>query len=151
MPELVEFLRARFDEDEHTARAATPAPWRHGLFGLTSGADLGTARFEDAVFAGPTGHDAVRVAGTGEVREEQTAEDAIHIARHGPARVLAEVAAKKQILDEHICPCPEPDCGDCGACSGEHHADPTTAPCRTVRLLALTYADHPDYREEWRP
>ncbi|MBN6037447.1 DUF6221 family protein [Amycolatopsis sp. 195334CR] len=23
--------------------------------------------------------------------------------------------------------------------------------CRTLRLLALPYADHPDYRREWRP
>ena len=25
------------------------------------------------------------------------------------------------------------------------------APCRTLRLLALPYASHPDYRKEWRP
>jgi hypothetical protein len=24
-------------------------------------------------------------------------------------------------------------------------------PCETLRLLALPYVDHPDYREEWRP
>jgi hypothetical protein len=24
-------------------------------------------------------------------------------------------------------------------------------PCWTARLLALPYASHPDYREEWRP
>lgn len=24
-------------------------------------------------------------------------------------------------------------------------------PCSTLRLLALPYASHPDYREEWRP
>jgi hypothetical protein len=25
------------------------------------------------------------------------------------------------------------------------------APCPTLRLLALPFADHPDFREEWRP
>jgi hypothetical protein len=24
-------------------------------------------------------------------------------------------------------------------------------PCNTLRLLALRYADHPDYREKWTP
>jgi hypothetical protein len=24
-------------------------------------------------------------------------------------------------------------------------------PCQTLRLLALPYADHPDYRPEWKP
>jgi hypothetical protein len=24
-------------------------------------------------------------------------------------------------------------------------------PCDTLKLLALPYADHPDYRDEWRP
>lgn len=33
----------------------------------------------------------------------------------------------------------------------EHHADPTPAPCSTLRLLALPYSDRPGYREEWRP
>jgi hypothetical protein len=24
-------------------------------------------------------------------------------------------------------------------------------PCRTLRALAAVYADHPDYRDEWKP
>lgn len=63
-----------------------------------------------------------------------------------PARVLAEVDAKRRILAEH----PwrhEPDWPSgrqCRQCATEH-------PCTTLRLLALPYAGHPDYREEWRP
>lgn len=69
----------------------------------------------------------------------------------GADRVLAEVQAKRAILDLHTCTCPNPNCTDCDACSGQHHADPTPAPCETIKHLALPYADHPDYREEWRP
>jgi hypothetical protein len=32
-------------------------------------------------------------------------------------------------------------------CSGCGHPEP----CPTLRLLSLPYADHPDYREAWRP
>jgi hypothetical protein len=32
-------------------------------------------------------------------------------------------------------------CGGCG------HPEP----CPTLRLMALPFADHPDYREDWRP
>lgn len=73
-------------------------------------------------------------------------------------RVLREVDTKRRMLDEHpvalgwdghvvggqVCrTCAEIDS------SGELGGDPY--PCKTLRLLALPYADHPDYREEWRP
>jgi dienelactone hydrolase len=74
-----------------------------------------------------------------------------HVCRQDPKRTIAEVEAKRLILAEHTCACPNPDCRDCGACSGDHHADPTPAPCRTLRLLALPYAGEPGYREDWRP
>lgn len=63
---------------------------------------------------------------------------------------VAEIGAMQTIIELHTCPCLDP-CGDCGACSGEHHADPTPSPCPTICALALPYADHEEYREEWRP
>ncbi len=48
-----------------------------------------------------------------------------------PPRVLAECEAKRRLL---------------GWARIEHR---NTNP--VLRLLALPYADHPDYREEWRP
>lgn len=57
-----------------------------------------------------------------------------HIARHDPKRTLAEVKCKRRILAEVPCT----DLGRDGY-------------CRTAKLLALPYADHPDYRDEWRP
>ncbi|MFI7890901.1 DUF6221 family protein [Streptomyces sp. CACIS-1.16CA] len=79
--------------------------------------------------------------------------DAKYIARHDPARTLREVEAKRLIIE-----CHEPwtaGNGDiiCGRC-GREHIDGRPGghfPCQTLRLLALPFADHPDYLEEWRP
>lgn len=81
-----------------------------------------------------------------------------------PARVRAEVEAKRRILNEHygfLNPHRNPDraCRQCSDRRADH--DPLVnyerwvrlepAPCLTVRLLALPYAGHEDYQEEWRP
>lgn len=73
-----------------------------------------------------------------------------------PEMVRRDIAAKQRILDEHQPGHPgpggRPGCAVCdiGArscgCMGSGHY-----PCLTVRLLALPYASHPEYRKEWRP
>lgn len=65
-----------------------------------------------------------------------------HIARWDPARVLAECEAKRRIVERHHA------AGRSGLCD-ECHAQ--VWPCPTLRALALPYADHPEFREEWRP
>jgi hypothetical protein len=119
---LVEFLRARLDEDEQAARAAA---------GLTVDAQ---------------GYEEVLT----------------HLQRWGSARVLAEVEAKRRIVDLHLPTTSEyhlgktdedgygtvnPVCPTCG--TPDEYA--VQAPCPTLRLLALPYAGHPDYRAEWAP
>ena len=64
-----------------------------------------------------------------------------HIARHDPARVLSEVAAKRTILDRHEPGVSEPS--ECGRCN-----DPW--PCDDVKALAQPYAGEPGWQEEWR-
>ena len=70
-----------------------------------------------------------------------------------PARVLAECEAKRRIVELH---------GDDGTyrpivVGGEDYYVCRTCRaaalggCETLRSLALPYADHPDYRDEWRP
>lgn len=65
-----------------------------------------------------------------------------------PDRVRAECEAKRRIIELH---------SDGGKdWNGERfvhfcHSCRTPWPCLTLRALALPYADHPDYREEWRP
>jgi hypothetical protein len=74
-----------------------------------------------------------------------------HITRHDPSRVLVECEAKRRIVEIHsLVPDPEPDdrwLGLCDACDSTQEG----YPCTTLRVLALPYADHPDYREGWRP
>ncbi|GAA3027359.1 DUF6221 family protein [Streptosporangium longisporum] len=142
MDDLIEFLRARLDDDEQMARAATwceeagvwhAKPTPYGARGWP-----GPRWFiEDALEDGVISH-----------VDPQASDDedvARHIARHDPDRVLREVAAKRRILDmhgddQHYCVYDE---AGTNGWSG--------APCLTVRLLALSYPGHRDYREEWRP
>lgn len=56
-----------------------------------------------------------------------------------PPRIAHECEAKRRIIERHG------DGGDCFDCT------PTRYPCPTLRLVAAIYADHPDYREEWKP
>jgi hypothetical protein len=135
MDELIAFLRRMLDADEARARAATPGPWRHNPD--KHWRKPGTSWFEEAVFAGAPGADATCVAGTGETDDPQSMADADHIARHDPARVLADVAAKRAILNAAVMLLVD-DAED------EEAAE-------IVKNLALPYADHPDYQESWRP
>jgi hypothetical protein len=62
------------------------------------------------------------------------------------ARVLAEVQAKRQIVRLHEA------CGTgTGCCDGGGRGGPEGLGCTTLTYLAGPYADHPDYRPEWRP
>jgi hypothetical protein len=69
-----------------------------------------------------------------------------------PARVLAEVQAKRRIIELHEGEQMTTRDGDgeewedllCGRCL-QHF------PCTTLELLALPYADAPGYRAEWAP
>jgi hypothetical protein len=148
---LVEFLLARLDEDEAAARASTPGPWRYNpqkewhtdLDALRAArAGLPQAGGEEFVGAGPITA-TVGVAATGPADHPQSIADAAHIARHDPARVLAEVAAKRLILE--YAPPKAHGTFDDGWRRGQmaFHA-------HTLRLLALPYAGHPDWREEWK-
>lgn len=146
---LTEFLLARIAEDEAAARAASPSPWSYPGIESVAGGTLydATRRIVDVVYEHPADHDGTIIR---HLLEPEADANGAHIARHDPARVLAECEAKRRIIDEHTCHCPNPTCRDCGACPGDHHADPTPAPCATLRILALPYADHPDYDNAWR-
>lgn len=82
-------------------------------------------------------------------------------------RVLAECAAKRQIVElhkfgpgyrqrqpwEHEWPQPEYVRDVCGECyewdEDDDCASNAAAPCATIRTMAQVYSDHPDYRQEW--
>lgn len=80
-----------------------------------------------------------------------------HAAYYDPARVLRELKAKRAIIAEHMMAMPlryafdSPRCDVCLSDRGRYpedwHAD--LWPCRTLRILAETWADHPDFKRDW--
>lgn len=156
--ELVVWLRRMLDADEADALAATPGPWRYDP--EKHWREPGTVRFEESVFAGPKGHDAISVALTGHSDDPQSMRDAAHIARHDPARVLRDIAAKRAIVASHTpsdwptrssATCPICATWDHDVAMGDQAAAPVADPCPTLRHLAAVYADRPGYQEGWRP
>lgn len=132
MTTLAEFLLARIAEDETAAKAAPP---------LEHNYDMGGHRQDERwVFDRRLPSSADGMGNWSPHNGSPTT--AAHFSRHDPARVLAECAAKRSILQQ----CNDVQrvqrrCGDPELLSIRH----------IVRCLALPYAEHPDYNEEWRP
>lgn len=127
MDDLVQFLRARLDEDAEVARAA------HGRVDGPLGVRWWTPEEIKTRLWGDQIH----------------MSDAVHIARHAPARVLREVEAKRAIIGTIEQALKEAEFPD--------HL--VSRPARVAllllepigRQLAAIHADHPDYLEAWRP
>ena len=136
---LTEFLLARIGEDEADARKAVDddESWRHEGEGVLT------------QYSVSGGHE----ISSGWLSMGHRFEAGDHIARHNPARVLAECEAKRSIVAEHTRPGWTVTCPRCLGDQPELASGTAwrAAPCPTLRALALPYADHPDYREEWRP
>lgn len=66
-----------------------------------------------------------------------------HVVRHDPARVLAECDAKRRIVEWAA-----PVLTNWPTVGLRYISDDGLD---LLKILALPYADHPDYREEWRP
>lgn len=146
---LLAFINARLGEAERLGRALDGEGWHahpndlHGMRRVT--VDF-TGEYVVAVTLAPRGE---------------------HIALHNPASVLADIAAKKKMLDCHQRVLLRKGGGAdyhitawaCMTCGGSDaaYSDNTPVlrvarwPCPTLRLLAEAYDWHPDYREEWRP
>ncbi|WTW93642.1 DUF6221 family protein [Streptomycetaceae bacterium NBC_01309] len=130
--DLVAFLRARLKDDEDGALLAAPWPWH-----LNAEADEVIAV------------DDIQVAEVFALSNNQLRNTAAHIARHDPQRVLAEVAAKRAMIDAYEKSRGQDTWGD-PQLSGwlEGKADGLLI---ALQVLATAHADHPDYREEWKP
>lgn len=83
-----------------------------------------------------------------------------YVAHWDPARVLNLVGALRRIVELHTpdhwpekvpAVCPTCSTWDVEVAMGDHPATPVGYPCPTLRVLALPYSHHPDYREEWAP
>jgi hypothetical protein len=160
MSDIAEFLTAQLDEDEAIARAATPAPWRSAVSSDGRSRVLGGPH----VRPGQTSDNRI-VCRDGVYPADWPTEivnskvDAVHIARHDPARVLREVAVKRRVLARHRLATDE-DLGwssYVGACFGcgtyGEFADartPDVNDCPELRDLAAPYGDRPGYKPAWR-
>lgn len=158
---ITEFILARVAEDEEVARFAYPPPWvQHDAFVYIGQADDVTEDDEPSFY----------VNGGTYAGQRRTA---THAARHDPARVLAECEAKRRIVELHkswpVLVQQQPTFEDMGGdlstvtyrmsqrmawFTNQQYRDtfgdePPTAPM--LAAMATVYADHPDYREEWRP
>ena len=142
---LTEFLLARIAEDEAAAVAAVTRSDDPARDGVNEWVAVGGGTVVGPAF------DSLRHLSLPS-REDATAQ---HIARHDPARVLAECEAKRRIVEIHR---PHPflldddrgEAWECEACGGDVPASGAVT-CPTTRALATVYADHPDCDETWRP
>jgi len=126
MKDLVQWLGAQLDADERIARAATPGPWKQDpeRVGFLASAEYWYV---------------VDCSGTPTARE-----NAEHVAKWDPARVLREIEAKRQIIEQHK------------RYAAERRRmmggwDPQSDDSPILAALASVYADRPGYLEEWRP
>jgi Family of unknown function (DUF6221) len=159
---LVDRLRAALDEDERMAKAALfhPRTWDETVGdNVIIGEDDGQWKADGREIvsanqfraAADDYQDAIHIYDEGGHTEEQ----AEHIARHDPARVLRQVAAMRKILDEHdfqlkidstmhgkelLCFCP-----GCGGRDWEFESV-GYQPCPTIRALAENYEIEVDRR-----
>lgn len=133
---LTDFLLARIAEEEAAARAVRP---------LDYSIDMGGNRQDERWYVARLRFSSA----DGAARSDSDAEATALFARHDPARVLAECGARRRIAEEYL--------------RNEELIETTpevlAREIRPVNLtlegvlldLASVYADHPDYREEWRP
>ncbi len=117
---LLEFLQARLTEDELTALAAIDGSpsWRSSL------------EFRDV-----KDHDGHYVVAAD--RHHPSVEQAAHIARHGPSRVLADVEARRMVIADYLRVDAEGSLLERGVLE------------EVLRQLASVYAEHPDYKRSW--
>jgi hypothetical protein len=114
---FVRFLRERLEDDEAYARNA---------FGDHNDAEASWSEIWSGTVQLGSNED---LLATGDSQVSR------HIVRHDPARVLAEVGARRRMLELHT------------ACDDWSFGQP----CEEARLLALPYSDHPDYDDSWKP
>ena len=139
--DIAEFLSARLDEDERTARDATPDEWIVTRDPLGVHVENGDGRGRVVMCSGDDRHD-----GNG-------AQNATHIARHDPARVRREVEAGRSLLaryrgsaihlEANGATMPDAQLQAAMAAQGAQRA--------AIRDRVAVWSDHPDYRPEWKP
>ena len=136
MSDLAAWLLAQIEEDERLANVAG----RYVMEWKATEFEVGGGSYASVCESSDYGSDPLE-----------------HIARHDPARVLAECAAKRAIVARHSdggCPVGwtkdvyggvDHACLECGTFDEYGVA----WPCPTLRILAQPYCDREGWRDEW--
>jgi hypothetical protein len=149
--DLVEYLRARIAEDEAAAWAATEGTWHRwdDLDGQGGFITIGDANgvIPDGYVSTPDDAECNPVA------KVYCEEDADHLVRWGPARVLAECAAKRRVVERYethdrALNRALPPVGDEAyrGAAGYRHGEALLI----LLALAQPYAARPDFNPAWR-
>lgn len=127
---ITDFLLARIREDEQLAHAATGTDprWESMTEETADGENIYYTVEEVGTYDSPL-LDLTRSDQTGRAQAD-------HIARHNPARVLAECEAKREVIRWWVD----------GLIGYVRVDDELTNP---LLPIAAVYKDHPDYRQEW--
>ncbi len=132
---IVDFIEARIDEDEAAAQAATVGG---GPKWAAAGEPGESGDLIDAEHGG-------FVAWNRDEHAFQNHEDAVHIARHDPARVLRDCEAKRAIVQLYRDAWVQSTTGR----GSREKAGAVFVIQAALFALAGAYSDHPNYREEW--
>lgn len=138
MEDLITWLRACLDDDEKTAKAAISGNWQaqRSEYGPNG---------EWEILAWQTNGTAKRVVYTGYEGGIVSKENALHIERHEPRRVLEDIRMKRDLLDEYEAVAhldtdnPEPEYAH-GRAGGLGEA---------VKMIAAAYRHRPGWKQEW--
>jgi hypothetical protein len=151
--DLPEFLLARIAEDEAAAHAASPGPWTYGDIESVAGGTI----YDPTVAIANVDWDVEPV--DERIRrfrpEEQADATGRHIARHDPAQVLADCAAKRALIDLAFQVAAQID-GEWGCGHGADQIRQGLCSVMPVddlpelRILAQPFAGHPDFDSAWR-
>jgi hypothetical protein len=122
--DLIEFLRARLDEDEAVARAATGSEW---------GAINEQQPYVVFDVAAYRRNKMMKTVGA--IGAIERSEDRAFVAQHDPARVMREVEAKRRTVDEYA----------------NNPLGFDEWPLFPLFNMVREYADHPDFQSWWAP
>ncbi|OQM82046.1 DUF6221 family protein [Rhodococcus sp. 66b] len=155
---IVEFLEARIAEDEAVALKAggAEAEWLYrDEYDRETNNEVVWANSRAEEWFGPAQKEPCVSYGRTVTQDSEGClpavgkEDGTHIARHDPARVLREVAAKRAIIKAYV------DADIKAHDTYNFHEDILNGESNgletAVEALTICWSDHPDFNKEWRP
>lgn len=129
--DLVDFLRARLDEEAAIARTLGGEAW------ADTGMDVSLADDTSEIVASGRMY--------GDLFESLSADQRAHIARQDPARALAEIEAKRVLVDDYT---KEAWVMEQGHRTGWTEGGQSVRK-QLVRAWAASHRDHPDFDPSW--